>query len=177
MIKFVHFATTISRCLIIFRSLMAAFVNRLGRWVWPERDSLSLVIRVSREYWIPRGPRSSTFWVPRNLSHHMIMIRQARAGDTVLVKSREMTGGNQTLPRWLRGEGKDDRKQSSTLAPLRVSLVTASDEWNRGSFLQHAFMHLSDSLIKHMFLSTTKTMNSGSWYMQSCMYLNFSFFK
>jgi hypothetical protein len=33
------------------------------------------------------------------------MIRQARTGDTVLVKSREMRGGTQTLPRWLGGEG------------------------------------------------------------------------
>jgi hypothetical protein len=33
------------------------------------------------------------------------MIRKARTGDTVLVKSREMTGGTQTLPWWLGGEG------------------------------------------------------------------------
>jgi hypothetical protein len=43
-----------------------------------------------------RGPRTSSFWVPRNLFHPMI--RQARTGDTVLVKSKEMTGGTQTLP-------------------------------------------------------------------------------
>jgi hypothetical protein len=30
---------------------------------------------------------------------------QARTGDTVLVKSREMTGRTQTLPWWLREEG------------------------------------------------------------------------
>ncbi len=63
---------------------------------------------VSREYWILRCPRPSSFWVPRNLSHHMI--RQARTGDTVLVKSREMTGRTQTLPWWLRGEGIKNRK-------------------------------------------------------------------
>ncbi len=33
------------------------------------------------------------------------MIRQTHAGDTVLVKSREMTGWAQTLPWWLGGEG------------------------------------------------------------------------
>jgi hypothetical protein len=33
------------------------------------------------------------------------MDRQARTGDRVLVKSREMTGMNQTLPWWLGGEG------------------------------------------------------------------------
>ncbi len=36
------------------------------------------------------------------------MIRQARTGDTVLVKSREMTGigaKRQTQPWWLEGEG------------------------------------------------------------------------
>jgi hypothetical protein len=53
--------------------------------------------------WILRGPRSSSFWVPRNLSHHMI--RQARTGVTMLVKSREMTGRTQTLPWWLGWEG------------------------------------------------------------------------
>ncbi len=49
----------------------------------------------TRENRILRGPRSSSFWIPRNLSHHMI--RQARTGDTVLVKIREMTGRSQTL--------------------------------------------------------------------------------
>ncbi len=55
------------------------------------------------ENWILRGPRSSSFWFPRNLSHHMI--RQARTGDTVLVRSREMIGRRQVLPRWLAGDG------------------------------------------------------------------------
>ncbi len=55
-----------------------------------------------REEWILRDPRSSSFWFPRNLSYHMI--RQARIGDTVLVKSREMTGRTQTFPWWLGGE-------------------------------------------------------------------------
>jgi hypothetical protein len=32
-----------------------------------------------------RGPGSSSFWVPRNLTLHMV--RQARIGDTVLVSS------------------------------------------------------------------------------------------
>jgi hypothetical protein len=35
-------------------------------------------------------------WVPRNLSNHMV--RRARTGDTVLAKSREMTGRSQLLP-------------------------------------------------------------------------------
>ncbi len=39
--------------------------------------------------------------LPRNLSNHMD--RQARTGDTVLVKSREMTGRSQTLKWWLGG--------------------------------------------------------------------------
>jgi hypothetical protein len=42
-----------------------------------------------------RGPRSSSFLVPRNLSNHMD--RQAHTGDTVIVKSRVMTGWSQTL--------------------------------------------------------------------------------
>ncbi len=44
--------------------------------------------------------------------------RPGRAGDTVLVKTREMTGRSQTLP-WVAGgrRGKDDRKQV-TLALL-----------------------------------------------------------
>jgi hypothetical protein len=32
------------------------------------------------------------------------MVRQARIGDTALVKSREMTGRTQTLPWWLEEE-------------------------------------------------------------------------
>ncbi len=51
--------------------------------------------------WIPRGPRSSSFWVPRNLSNHMD--RQSRTADLVLVKTREMAGRSQTLPWWLGG--------------------------------------------------------------------------
>jgi hypothetical protein len=35
----------------------------------------------TREDLILRGPRSSPFWIPRNLSHHMI--RQTQTGDTV----------------------------------------------------------------------------------------------
>jgi hypothetical protein len=58
---------------------------------------------VVREDWMLRGPRLSSFWVPRNLSHHMI--RQARTFDTVLVKSRDMTSRTQTLPCWLGGKG------------------------------------------------------------------------
>ncbi len=38
----------------------------------------------SREDWILRVPRSSSYWLPRNLSNHMD--RQARTGSTVLVK-------------------------------------------------------------------------------------------
>ncbi len=56
-----------------------------------------------REDCILRGPRLSFFKLPRNLSHKMI--RQARIGDTVLVKSREMPSRTQTLPWWLEGEG------------------------------------------------------------------------
>ncbi len=33
------------------------------------------------------------------------MDRQTRTGDTVLVKSREVTGRSQILPWWLGGEG------------------------------------------------------------------------
>jgi hypothetical protein len=43
------------------------------------------------------------FWLPRTLSNHMD--RQARTGETVLDKSREMTGRSQTLPWWLGGGG------------------------------------------------------------------------
>jgi hypothetical protein len=52
------------------------------------------------------------------------MIRHARTGDTVLVKSREMGGRTPTLPWWLVGaRGKDDRKQN-TLALLLRHLVS-----------------------------------------------------
>ncbi len=48
-----------------------------------------------------RGPRSSSFWLPQNLSSHMV--GQARTHDTVFVKRREMTGRSQTLPWWWAG--------------------------------------------------------------------------
>jgi hypothetical protein len=50
-----------------------------------------------------RRPTSSSFWVPRNLSNHID--RQARTGDTVLVKNREIAGRTQTMPQWLGGLG------------------------------------------------------------------------
>ncbi len=80
-----------------------------------------------REDWILRGPCSSSFRLPRNLSNHME--RQARTSDTVLVNRREMTGRSQTLPWCLGGGGiktKDDRKQN-TLAP--VSTCIRSGAW------------------------------------------------
>jgi hypothetical protein len=60
------------------------------------------------------------------------MDRQARIGDTVLVKSREMTGRSQTLPWWLGEEGgKDDRKQN-TLALLYEKAVVEQFLWSLG---------------------------------------------
>ncbi len=61
-------------------------------------------IAFCREDLILRGPRLSSFWIPRT-SPILKDIRQARTGDTVLVKSREMTGRTQTLSWWLGGEG------------------------------------------------------------------------
>jgi hypothetical protein len=40
------------------------------------------------------------------------MDRQACTRDTVLVKRREKQARSETLPWWLRGRGKDDRKQN-----------------------------------------------------------------
>ncbi len=72
-------------------------------------------VRTSRNK-ILRGPRSSSFWLPRNLAYHMD--RQARTSNTVSAKSREMTGRSLN-PALVAGRrrGKDDRKQN-TLAPL-----------------------------------------------------------
>ncbi len=47
------------------------------------------------------------------LSHQML--RQARTGDTVLVKSKEMLGRAQTMPWWLGG-----RQKKNTLVLLVV---------------------------------------------------------
>ncbi len=58
------------------------------------------------------------------------MIRQARTGDTVFVKSGEMTGRTQTLPWWLRGiRGKDDRKLN-TLAPLTNTYLIVKSKYS-----------------------------------------------
>jgi hypothetical protein len=51
------------------------------------------------------------------------MIRQARTGDIVLVKSREMTGGTVVVSEGRRG--KDDRKQN-TLTRITVMLKSAN---------------------------------------------------
>jgi hypothetical protein len=57
------------------------------------------VIPQHREDLILRGLHSSSFWLPRNLFHHMD--RETRIGHTVLlVKSRELAGRGQTLPLW-----------------------------------------------------------------------------
>jgi hypothetical protein len=56
----------------------------------------------------PHPLPSSSFWVPRNVTHHID--RQARTGDPVLVKSREMAG--RVGAKHCRGEyrrGKDDK--------------------------------------------------------------------
>ncbi len=85
---------------------MASLCTEYRRWTdiisWVEFYQRYSYLK-PREDWILRGPSSSSFWVPRNLSNHMD--RQARTHDTVLVKSREMTGRSQTLPCWLGGEG------------------------------------------------------------------------
>ncbi len=62
------------------------------------------------------------FSVPRNLSNHMV--RQARNGDTLLAKSREMTGRTQNTAVVTGGRtGKDDRKQN-TLATLGLRYLS-----------------------------------------------------
>jgi hypothetical protein len=60
------------------------------------RESIFLTLEQRGLNTTVRGPRSSSFWVSQNLSHHMD--RQASIGDTVFVKSREMTGRTQTVP-------------------------------------------------------------------------------
>jgi hypothetical protein len=50
-----------------------------------------------------RRPTIVFFLVLTNLSHHVIRHWQARSGDTMLVKSTDMTGRTQTLPWWLGG--------------------------------------------------------------------------
>jgi len=57
---------------------------------------------------------SSSFWLPRKVSYHMD--RQARTGDSVLVKSREMTGRSQSLPGWL-GKGEVKTTENKTHWP------------------------------------------------------------
>jgi hypothetical protein len=59
-----------------------------------------------------RGPRSSPFWLPRNLSNHMDT-GLGHTGDTVLVINRERTYILEpNIAVVARGRrGKDDRKQ------------------------------------------------------------------
>ncbi len=56
------------------------------------------------------------------------MDRQARTGDTVLVKSRDMTGWKPNTAVVAGGRrGKDDRKQNA-LAPLALTLVALTNK-------------------------------------------------
>jgi hypothetical protein len=66
----------------------------------------------TREDSILGGPRSFSFWLPRNLSNHMI--RQARTGDTVLVNSRE-TGAESNTGR---GEKGSRRQKTKYIGPV-----------------------------------------------------------
>jgi hypothetical protein len=81
-----------------------------------------------------KRPTTVFFWVPRNLSHHII--RLARIGDTVLVTSREMTGRTQTLHAVVAGgrRGKDDSKQN-TLAPLILGYKYSSLDYISGDYI------------------------------------------
>ncbi len=54
-----------------------------------------------------RGPRSSSFWLPRNLSNHMDIGKPAPGA---LIRSREMIGRIQNTAE---KEGKDDRKRKN----------------------------------------------------------------
>jgi hypothetical protein len=44
--------------------------------------------------------------------------KQARTVDTVLVKSREMTGRTQTLPWWLKEEGVKTTENKKNIGPV-----------------------------------------------------------
>ncbi len=91
-----------------------------------------------REDWILRGPRSSSFWLPRNLSNHMD--RQARTGDTVRL---QIGVRSQTLPWWLGGRrGKDDRKQN-TLPPVGLHKPTTPGNWQLKEDLSNRFLLFS----------------------------------
>ncbi len=59
----------------------------------------NFVFLKGREDWLQKSPWLSSFWVPRNLSHHVV--RQAFSGDTVSVKSREMR--DEIGPNYCRG--------------------------------------------------------------------------
>ncbi len=53
--------------------LTAVSTERMGEWNWKGGQVVDYQMRGSdREDWILRGTRSSSFRVPRNLSHHMI---------------------------------------------------------------------------------------------------------
>jgi hypothetical protein len=60
------------------------------------------------------------------------MDRQACTGDTVLVKSREITGRTQTLPWWL-GEGGVKTTENKT---NKIGPVEYKDTWDKYIFPQ-----------------------------------------
>ena len=92
-------------------------------------------------------------WVPRNLSHHMI--RQARTGDTVVVKSREMTGWTWTLP-WRLGGARVKTTENNILA-----LLGASFWWNEMSnFCVFDLWEFGTTVITHHLSNESPTKKS-----------------
>jgi hypothetical protein len=63
------------------------------------------------------------FLGPTTLSRQMD--RQAPTGDTVYVKSREITVRTQTMPWWVGKKGKRRQKTKNALAPLFSTILLA----------------------------------------------------
>jgi hypothetical protein len=70
-------------------------ISNIPSFLWSVSWVQNIFMELSREDWILRGPHSSSFWVPRNLSNHMVW--QVRTGDTEL-KDRD------DIPLYLEGK-------------------------------------------------------------------------
>ncbi len=102
-----------------------------------------LTPRTIEELYTERPARSSSFWLPRNLSNHMDW--QTRTGDTMSVKSREMS---QTLPWWW-GGGRRGKTTENKIhwSPLTQSATQCRKFHQNLTSLAQRFLRFSDRLL------------------------------
>jgi hypothetical protein len=61
-------------------------ISNIPSFLWSVSWVQNIFMELSREDWILRGPHSSSFWVPRNLSNHMVVWQVSTGNMTIWVE-------------------------------------------------------------------------------------------